>query len=482
MTTPMAQAAHVSQPGRRLRVLGALAGITGPVLLVAYFTAPALVGWPSAGASPGKLITYATAHRLLFYSGGWLQVTGVLLSIVFFLVLLQLSGARATLAGSAADRRAAQIGGHARFQPRRTARAACEARAWPTRQPHSGRVKLGQNFQKSIPSFQVANVASVLAVEAGLSLTAGLLEGRREDRVMGEARLHVVFGTGQAGSSLRNWPGWVSRSRRCPGTGQSCWLGGRTGGPAAGAADREVAAGAAKGASVVYQCVNAPYAQWPERFPLLQRACWLLPSAPARCRWWWRTYAATAGPGAEPARPGRRRRVMGLIDEALSANATIANGYDPSRGGPPAPKIAIVTCADPRLTSIEQMLGLAAADVDMIRNFGTVIDDDAVRSLVLSTRLLGTREIMIINHTDCGMLRFTDREFEERLRKETGQAPIAPARFYSFTDAEANTKEQIQKARSHPWISPDVPVRGFVYDVSTGRLSEVFPDGETVAG
>jgi len=127
------------------------------------------------------------------------------------------------------------------------------------------------------------------------------------------------------------------------------------------------------------------------------------------------------------------------------------------------------------------MLGLAEGDVDMIRNFGTVIDDDAVRSLVLSTRLLGSREIMIINHTDCGMLRFTDSEMEDRLRKETGQAPIAPAKFYSFTDAEANTKEQIQKARSHPWISPEVPVRGFVYDVSTGRLSEVFPDRETVA-
>ena len=171
---------------------------------------------------------------------------------------------------------------------------------------------------------------------------------------------------------------------------------------------------------------------------------------------------------------------MGLIDEALSANATKSSGFDPARGNPPAPKIAIVTCADPRLTDIEQMLGLAHADVDMIRNFGTVIDDDAVRSLVLSTRLLGTREIMIINHTDCGMLRFTDSELEERLRKETGQAPIAPARFYSFTDAEANTKEQIQKARSHPWISAEVPVRGFVYDVHTGRLSEVFPDGQTV--
>ena len=87
------------------------------------------------------------------------------------------------------------------------------------------------------------------------------------------------------------------------------------------------------------------------------------------------------------------------------------------------------------------MLGIADGDADMIRNFGTVIDDDSVRSLVLSTRLLGSREIMIINHTDCGMLSFTDSEMEDRLRKETGQAPIAPARFYSFTDAEANTKE-----------------------------------------
>src|SRR5580698_615362 len=171
---------------------------------------------------------------------------------------------------------------------------------------------------------------------------------------------------------------------------------------------------------------------------------------------------------------------MSIVDKALNANATIAKGFDPARGMPPAPKIAILTCADPRLSTIEQMLGLDEADVDMIRNFGTVIDDDAIRSLVLSTRLLGSREIMIINHTDCGMLRFTDSEFEDWLRKETGRAPIAPARFYSFTDAEANTKEQIWKAGSHPWISPDVPVRGFVFDVLTGRLSEVFPDQEAV--
>ena len=166
---------------------------------------------------------------------------------------------------------------------------------------------------------------------------------------------------------------------------------------------------------------------------------------------------------------------MSIIDGALSANATIANDYDPARDVPPKPKVAIVTCADPRLTGIEQMLGLDPPDVDMIRNFGTVIDDDAVRSVVLSTRLLGSQELMIINHTECGMLRFEDSEFEDRLRKETGESPIAPARFYSFTDTEKNTREQIHKARSHPWISKDVPVRGFVYDVKTGRLGEVLP-------
>jgi hypothetical protein len=100
-----------------------------------------------------------------------------------------------------------------------------------------------------------------------------------------------------------------------------------------------------------------------------------------------------------------------------------------------------VTCADPRLTDIEQMLGLAHADVDMIRNFGTVIDDDGVRSLVLSTRLLGTREMMIINHTDCGMLRFVDSELEDRLRKETGSVPIAPARSSTYsTSARTSTR------------------------------------------
>jgi carbonic anhydrase len=178
----------------------------------------------------------------------------------------------------------------------------------------------------------------------------------------------------------------------------------------------------------------------------------------------------------------RRRRALTIIDEALSANATIANDYETGRGKPPAPRIAIVTCADPRLTDIVRMLGLTDGDVDMIRNVGTVIDDDSIRSLIVSTRVLGTREIMIINHNDCGMSKFAGSELEDRLRADTGSAPIGPATFYSFTDVEQNTREQVQKARSHPWIAADVPVRGFVYDVNNGRLSEVHPEGTTVPG
>ena len=164
---------------------------------------------------------------------------------------------------------------------------------------------------------------------------------------------------------------------------------------------------------------------------------------------------------------------MSITDDTLTANATIAKNYDSGRAKPPTPRIAIVTCMDPRLTNIGQMLGLADGDADIIRNAGTVIDDDAIRSLVVSTRLLGSKEIMIINHTDCGMLKFTDSDLEDRLVRETGQMAVAPARFYSFTDVEDNTKEQVQKVRSHPWLSNDIPVRGFIFDVQTGRLSEV---------
>jgi carbonic anhydrase len=166
---------------------------------------------------------------------------------------------------------------------------------------------------------------------------------------------------------------------------------------------------------------------------------------------------------------------MSVIDSALRANATIAEGFV-SRAAPPQPKVVMVTCADPRMTGIGQMLGIDDADVDLIRNLGSVIDEDSIRGILVSTRLLGSKEIMIVNHTGCGMTTFTDEEFAATLRKETGNAVIAPDRFYSFTDVEENTREQIQKARAHPWISSDVPVRGFVFDLETGRLHEVSID------
>jgi carbonic anhydrase len=164
---------------------------------------------------------------------------------------------------------------------------------------------------------------------------------------------------------------------------------------------------------------------------------------------------------------------MGIIDDAVTANTTLANDYDPARGGRPAPKIAIVTCADPRLSGLVPLLGLADADVDMIRNLGSVVNDETIRSLVVSTRVLGTTEVMIVNHNECGMTTFTDNELERRLVDETGYAAVAPAKFYSFTDAEQNTREQIRKARSHLWLSPEISIRGFVYDVHTGRVTEV---------
>lgn len=169
---------------------------------------------------------------------------------------------------------------------------------------------------------------------------------------------------------------------------------------------------------------------------------------------------------------------MSIIDDAVQANARLSEGFDGSHAGPPAPKIAVVTCADPRLSAIVRLMGLPDADVDLIRNVGTVIDEDSIRSLIISTRMLGTQEIMIINHNDCGLTHFTGAELEQRMRMETGQYPIAPATFSTFTDAEENTREQMRKVRSHPWIAPEIPVRGFLYDEKTGRLAEVTPEAE----
>jgi carbonic anhydrase len=165
---------------------------------------------------------------------------------------------------------------------------------------------------------------------------------------------------------------------------------------------------------------------------------------------------------------------MNAIDEALKANETYAKSYDPALDRPPTPMIAIVTCMDPRLTNILQALGLGAGDADVIRNAGSTITEDSLRSLLVSTRVLGSQEIMIINHTDCGMTTFKDDELDAKLQKLTGTAAVEPSRFYSFTtaDLDENTREQVQKVKSHPWM-PKLPVRGFVFDVHTGKVREV---------
>ena len=173
---------------------------------------------------------------------------------------------------------------------------------------------------------------------------------------------------------------------------------------------------------------------------------------------------------------------MSLIDQAMKANEQFASRYDPKLGGRPQPKIAIVTCMDPRLSDLEGILGLRTADMDVIRTGGPAVTDDVLGELVVSTRVLGSKEIMLLNHTGCGFTTFTDKELNEKLARETGDATPVPMRFFSYKDPEENTRAQIKRVRSHPWIAKDVPVRGFIFDVDTGRLREVkVPELERVA-
>jgi len=164
---------------------------------------------------------------------------------------------------------------------------------------------------------------------------------------------------------------------------------------------------------------------------------------------------------------------MSIIDKALEANRHYAKHYDPARGKRPAPKIAVVTCMDPRLSDLPGILGLPEADLDVIRTGGPAVTEDVLGELIVSNRILGTTEIMLLNHTGCGFTTFIDGELNAKLTALTGDASPAPMRFFSYKDPEENTREQIKKVRSHPWISKEVPVRGFIFDVETGLIREV---------
>ena len=162
---------------------------------------------------------------------------------------------------------------------------------------------------------------------------------------------------------------------------------------------------------------------------------------------------------------------MSAIDQLLENNERYSESFE---GGdlpiPPAKKIAIVTCMDARLSPYV-MLGLHEGDAHVIRNAGGVVTDEEIRSLAISQNLLGTEEIILIHHTDCGMLTFSDDDLAQKLQDATGETPEWSA--HAFPDLEGDLRDSIQRIKDSPFIPNKDSVRGFVYDVHTGRLSEV---------
>lgn len=159
-----------------------------------------------------------------------------------------------------------------------------------------------------------------------------------------------------------------------------------------------------------------------------------------------------------------------LLEAAKAYTADFDKGHLPM---PPGRKIAVVACMDARLNPYG-LLGLTEGDAHVIRNAGGVVTDDVLRSLTISQRLLGTEEIVLIHHTDCGMLTFRDDEFKDSIQSDTGMRPRwAPE---AFPDPEADVRQSLTRVESDPFLLHATTVRGFVYDVSTGELREVTRD------
>jgi len=171
---------------------------------------------------------------------------------------------------------------------------------------------------------------------------------------------------------------------------------------------------------------------------------------------------------------------MSTFDTLLENNRRFAAAFD--RGDlpmPPARRLAVVTCMDARLHP-ERALGLDIGEAHVIRNAGGRVSDDAIRSLIISTHLLGTNQLAVIHHTDCGMLTFTNEDLRARLRTETG-ADAWGIDFLPFRDLDESVREDVRRIRSSTFVPDGVTVRGFVYDVSTGLLHEVEVDVEAAA-
>ncbi len=160
------------------------------------------------------------------------------------------------------------------------------------------------------------------------------------------------------------------------------------------------------------------------------------------------------------------------IDELLSNNQSYVGRFaDHDLALRPRRRLAIVACMDSRM-DIFEMLGLAHGDAHIIRNAGGVVTDDVVRSLVLSQRLLDTREIVLLHHTDCGLQKVVEDAFRDEIEAETGVRPEWP--IYSFTDPAADVSESIRRLQSNPFITHKSFIRGFVYQVDNGSLVEAF--------
>jgi carbonic anhydrase len=164
---------------------------------------------------------------------------------------------------------------------------------------------------------------------------------------------------------------------------------------------------------------------------------------------------------------------LSIADELLQANEIFARNF--TLGGlshRPQRKIAVLACMDCRIP-LDDCLGLKPGEAHMIRNAGGIATEDVLRSLIISHHLLDTQEFIIINHTDCGMLKVKEYELRAKLTEKMGTVASEPAHFYAFDDLEENVRRQVQRVKAHPWIPKHIPVRGFIYDVKTGKLKEV---------
>jgi carbonic anhydrase len=162
---------------------------------------------------------------------------------------------------------------------------------------------------------------------------------------------------------------------------------------------------------------------------------------------------------------------MSVTEELLRNNAIYAESFE--KGDlplPPARGVAVVACMDARL-DVHKILGLEEGDAHVIRNAGGVITDDEVRSLTISQRLLGTREVILIHHTDCGMLTFSDDELKAQIHEEVGMKPHFS--MESFSDLEEDVRQSVARIQASPFIPHKESVRGFIYEVESGRLREV---------